>query len=138
MSPVPTEIKKVIFDKAAEAHPDDFYAQRHTIELEFAAYIELQSLMVEHYEESEMQAILAAACSDWPDKFKMQLRACQLQLEHRDLLADYRDDRLPQMVVDAIRAKAAREWPLNLVFRYLSLNRQCESWLAIQEMRASA
>ncbi|MBD9480776.1 hypothetical protein [Pseudoxanthomonas sp. PXM02] len=138
MSQVPHEIQSAIFGKAEEDHPGDFCAQKHMIELECAAYLEVQILQSSPYEESDMHAILVAACSDWPGNYQMQLRACQHQLEHRDLLARYQDDRLPHAVVDTIKAKAARDWPRNLMFRYLSLNRQCEAWLAIEELRASA
>lgn len=138
MYQVPLEIQAAIFAKAAEDHPGDFCTQKHVIDLECAAYLEVQALQRSPYEASDMRAVLTAACSDWPDSYQMQLHACQHQLEHHDLLARHQDDRLPRAVVDTIKARAAREWPLNLVFRYLSIHRQCEAWLAIEEMRASA
>jgi len=138
MSQVPHEIQAAIFGKAAEDHPGDFCAQKHVIDLECAAYLEVQALQRGPYDEPDMQAILSAACSDWPDSYQMQQHACRHQLEHRDLLARHQDDRLPRAVVDTIKARAAREWPRNLMFRYLSIHRQCEAWLAIEEMRVCA
>lgn len=138
MSPVPNEIQAAIFDKAAENHPDDFCAQKHTIEFECAAYLEIEALKHQQDDQSGMEAILINACSEWPNSYQMQLRACQQQLEHRDLLASYHDDRLPDVVIEGIKAKAAQDWPLNLMFRYLSISRQCEAWLAIEEMRGRA
>ena len=138
MPQLPLEIQSAIFGKAAEDHPGDFCTQKHVIDLECAAYLEVQALLCSGYEESDMHAILTAACSDWPGSYQMQLHACQHQLEHRDLLARHQDDRLPRVVVDNIKAKAAHDWPLNLMLRYLAIERQCEAWLAIEEMRASA
>lgn len=138
MSPIPNEIQAAIFDKAAEDHPDDFCAQKRMIEIECAAYLEIQALKRQQDGHSGVLAILINACNEWPNSYQMQLRACQQQLEHCDLLASYHDNRLPNIVIEAIKAKAAQDWPLNLMFRYLSINRQCEAWLAIEDMRGRA
>lgn len=132
MSKIPESVRSRVKVKATSEWPGDFEMQKHTIEKQFAAFLELEMIKAKFRDNDFVEPILQFSARSWPDDFEMELHTYKKQLESGIAFFDFEAPDVPSDVFEQVRLKAFSEWPSDHEMKLHTLKKQLEAWRNLQ------
>lgn len=105
--------------------------QKHTLDKQVQAYVELQELYGRLEPSDFVNDIFSSALQEWEDDYDMQLYKINNQFEAASNFFNFKQDGLPDSVLEQIRLKAFQEWPGDYEMQLYTLKNQVEAWCAL-------
>lgn len=81
MTQIPDDVRARVRAKASSDWPDDYEMQKHTLEKQFEAYIELESFRSKFATDEFITSVLSFAAANWPDDYEIELHTFKKQLD---------------------------------------------------------
>ena len=132
MSQIPEAVKASVKLKATTDWPGDFEMQKHTIEKQLSAFLELEVFREKFRDNDFIGPILKFAARNWPNDFEMELHTYKRQLETGMAFFKFTAPDVPSDVFEQVKLKAFSEWPDDHEMKLHTLEKQLEAWKSLQ------
>ena len=132
MNTLPNDVKERIRTKAQSEWPSDFEMQRHTIEKQVEAFLELETFKEKFESDEFIGPILKFSNDNWPDDYEMELHTFKKQLEAGFAFFNYEAPDVPKETFEQIKLNAFAEWPEDHEMKLHTLENQLNAWRSLQ------